>query len=296
MKPSCDFVRGLCNFLDNFAFLRMTMVKKFLFFVLIMSSADARAQFHTAASRSELGVMLGVSTYLGDLNQFIPFRQTHPAGGILYRYNMNPRMAIRVNATYGRVSASDAQSTEVLNKARNLSFFSDIYEVGAGIELNYFPFQLGNDRYKGTAYILAEIAVFRMNPKTMYNGSEVALRPLGTEGQGTSLNSKNHYNLTQVSIPLGVGAKVSLGERAGLNFEIGIRKTFTDYLDDVGADNYVDQAVLAAESGPLAAELSNLSGDRYGKRGNAATRDWYIFAGMMVTFSLGDPAKCMYKN
>src|SRR3989338_4105674 len=108
----------------------MTMVKSSLFFVLIVCSAHVQAQFHTAASRSELGVMLGGSTYLGDLNQFIPFRQTHPAGGILYRYNVNPRMAVRVNATYGRVSASDAQSTEALNKARNLSFFSDIYEVG----------------------------------------------------------------------------------------------------------------------------------------------------------------------
>lgn len=254
------------------------------------------AQFHTAASRSELGFMLGASTYLGDLNQFIPFKRAHPAGGIVYRYNVNPRMAIRLNATYGKVSAVDAESSEALNRSRNLSFYSDIYEVAGGVEFNYFPFQLGNDNYRATAYVLAEIGVFRMNPKTMYNGAEVELRPLGTEGQGTSLNGKKHYSLTQLCIPLGIGAKFSLGRRAGLNFEVGIRKTFTDYLDDVGADSYVDPAVLAAESGPLAAELSNRSGDPYGKRGDARTKDWYMFAGMMVTFSLGDPAKCMFKN
>ncbi len=287
---------GLCNFLDNFAFLRREMIKKTLFILGIFWSMGCSAQFHTGASRSELGIMLGGSTYLGDLNQFIPFKRTHPAGGILYRYNVNPRMAVRVNATYGTVSAVDAESTEPLNKQRNLSFYSDIYEVAAGVEFNYFPFQLGHDRYRGTAYILAEIGLFRMNPKTEYNGSMVALRPLGTEGQGTSLNSKKHYSLTQLCIPLGVGAKLSLGRRAGLNFEIGIRKTFTDYLDDVGADGYADPEVLAAESGPLAAALSNRSGDRYGRRGNSATKDWYIFAGAMVTFSLGNPAKCMYRN
>jgi hypothetical protein len=260
-----------------------------LFFWCTLS---AFGQFHTAASRSEIGFMVGGSTYLGDLNQFIPFKETHLAGGILYRYNVNPRFSVRANLTYGRVGADDVNSTEVLNKERNLSFHSDIFELGAGVEFNYFPFQLGHERYKGTAYILAELAVFRMNPKTMYNGNEVELRPLGTEGQGSSLNSKKHYSLTQISIPLGVGAKLSLSDRIGLNFEIGIRKTFTDYLDDVGGDSYVDPDVLAAENGPLAAELSNRSGSRYGKRGNAATKDWYMFAGAMISIRLGKYQNC----
>ncbi len=271
------------------------MIKKQLAILFLLLSFSALSQVHTAASRSEIGVMVGGSTYLGDLNQFVPFRNTHLAGGLLYRYNVNPRMAVRVNFTYGKVSADDAQSTEPLNRNRNLNFFSDIFELGAGVEFNYFPFQLGHDRYKGTAYLLAELGVFRMNPKTMHNGAEVALRPLGTEGQGTSINSKKVYNLTQICLPLGVGAKLSLGERVGLNLEIGIRKTFTDYLDDVGADSYADPAVIAAENGPLAAELSNRSGDRYGKRGNSATSDWYMFGGAMLTISLGNPGNCHYR-
>jgi len=164
--------------------------------------------------------------------------------------------------------------------------------LGAGVEFNYFPFQLGHDRYKGTAYILAEIAVFQMNPKSRYEGGEVELQPLGTEGQGTSLNSKKHYGLTQLSIPIGVGAKLSLGKRVGVNFEIGIRKTFTDYMDDVGSNEYVDPVVLAQENGPLSAALSNRSGSMYGNRGNSSTKDWYVFSGMMLTIQLGKPGNC----
>jgi hypothetical protein len=238
--------------------------------------------------------MVGSTTYLGDLNQFIPYKRAHLAGGLVYRYNVNPRMSVRANLIYGRVSADDAESTEEIYRNRNLSFYSDIYELGAGVEFNYFPFQLGHDRYKGTAYILAEIGVFRMNPKTTYYGNEIELRPLGTEGQGTSLNSKKHYSLTQVCIPLGVGAKLSISEYVGFSFEIGIRKTFTDYIDDVGANSYVDPEQLALESGPIAADLSNQSGDRYGKRGNASTKDWYIFAGGMLTFRLGKPSNCFH--
>ncbi|MGB0914478.1 MAG: DUF6089 family protein [Crocinitomicaceae bacterium] len=267
-------------------------MKQLLSILLLASSTLVFGQYHTGASRSELGVLVGGTYYLGDLNQFSQFRNTHLAGGLIYRYNVNPRLSVRANFTYGKVSAEDSKAKNDFQKERNLSFYSNIYELGAGFEFNYFPFQLGHKRYKGTAYLLAELGVFRMNPKTNYNGAEVELRNLGTEGQGTSLNSKGYYNLTQVCIPLGVGVKLSLGNRMGVNFEFGIRKTFTDYLDDVKSDSYVDPLALAAENGPLSAELSNLSGNRYGQRGNSSTKDWYVFSGMMVTIRLGSPAKC----
>ena len=95
-------------------------------------------------------------------------------------------------------------------------------------------------------------------------------------------------------VPLGVGVKFALGKKATINLEYGIRKTFTDYLDDVGSNTYVDAATLAAENGPLAAALTNrsLDGFRYGKRGNSATSDWYSFYGAVVTFRLGKPNRC----
>jgi hypothetical protein len=135
-----------------------------------------------------------------------------------------------------------------------------------------------------------------MNPKTEYDGSEIELQKLGTEGQGTSLSSRGPYSLTQLCIPLGVGFRCSLGEMTSLNFEFGLRKTFTDYLDDVRMDTYVDPTVIAAENGPYAGVLSNrsLDGSRYGKRGSASTKDWYVITGVMLTFKLGQPSNCFY--
>ncbi|MFN5148711.1 MAG: DUF6089 family protein [Flavobacteriia bacterium] len=260
----------------------------FLFPTLVL------AQQQNHRSRSELGFLIGGSYYLGDLNQFKQFYNTQLAGGILYRYNYHSRLSIRGNVTYGSVKASDADSRIDLLKNRNLSFESRIIELAGGVEFNYFPFQIGHDRYKGTAYLLAEIGLFRMNPKTEYNGDMIELQPLGTEGQGSSLSQKENYSLTQISIPLGVGCKLSLGKKASISFEYGIRKTFTDYLDDVGSGTFVDPDALAAENGPLAAELSNrnLNGSRFGKRGSTATTDWYTFFGTMLTFRLGKPNKC----
>jgi len=269
-------------------------MKKIIFALVVLCSLSQNSfgQFHTNLSKSELGVMVGVSSYIGDLNQFAPYKEMHLGGGLIYRYNIHSRLSFRANLLYGELSGNDAKSSIDAYKRRNLNFHTKIFELGAGLEFNYFPFQLGHDRYKGTMYVLAEIAVFRMNPKTNYNGTEVELRPLGTEGQGTPLNKKGFYSLTQLSIPVGVGAKLTVSKRVGFNVEIGIRKTFTDYIDDVHADSYVDPVKLAAVSSPTTVALSNRSGNLYGQRGNASTKDWYLFAGAMITFSLGEPGRC----
>jgi len=254
------------------------------------------SQFKTAASRSELGVMLGGSYYIGDLNRFKHFKGTQPAASLIYRYEIHSRLAFRANFSYGNVVGDDKWAKDEALVNRNLNFRSDIFELGAGVEFHYMPFRLGHDRYKGTAYLLAELAVFRMNPKTHYNGEWVYLRPLGTEGQGSNLNAKKPYSLFQFAIPLGLGVKFSLGKRMSIGLEYGIRLTFTDYLDDVKADSYVDPVALAEANGPMSAALSNrsLDGNRFGKRGTAATKDWYSFFGLTLTFRLGDPQKCAF--
>ena len=274
------------------------MMKLFAFLLIVFFQSTLWAQFHTFASRSELGVIVGGTFYMGDLNPYTPLRGTNLAGGIVYRYNVHSRLSVRANFIYGELEGSDALSDNAYRQNRNLSFNTDIYEGAVGVEFNYFPFQLGHDRYKGTAYLLAQLGMFRMNPKSMTDaGEEVELRQLGTEGQGTSLSGKSAYSLNQIVLPLGVGAKLSLGKRAGLCLEAGIRKTFTDYIDDVGSSAYVDPVLLAAENGPLSAEMSNrtLNGERFGSRGDASTKDWYFFIGGMITFRLGKPANCFHQ-
>ena len=268
-------------------------MKLFLLFISMLA-LQLHAQQQNHRSRSELGLILGGSNYLGDLNSYNPFYNVKAAGGILYRYNVHSRLCWRGSLLYGNIGAADSDASEALLKNRNLSFQSTIYELGGGLEFSYLPFQLGHDKYRGTAYVMVGVSLFHMNPKTEYNGEMIELQPLGTEGQGSSLNSEGHYSLTQLSVPLGVGVKFAIGKRSAIGLEYGIRKTFTDYLDDVGGNGYVDASVLSDENGPLAATLSNrsLDGSRFGKRGTASSKDWYSFFGATLTFRLGKPNKC----
>lgn len=136
-----------------------------------------------------------------------------------------------------------------------------------------------------------------MNPMTEYNGEMIELQPLGTEGQGSNLNPNSPYSLTQFAIPFGVGIKLNLSRGVAISLEYGLRKTFTDYLDDVGG-NYVDQVALSAANGDLAARLADRSIGGFqavGPRGNSATNDWYNIFGAMITFPLGKESKCFYR-
>ncbi len=246
-------------------------------------------------SRSEIGVNVGQMFYIGDLNQFKPFYNSQLAGGVMYRLNIHSRLSLRFNYTMGSVEASDKDSKKALYSNRNLDFHSPIRELVAGVEFHYFPFQIGSKRYPGTAYMIAQIGGFYMNPMTYDdNGNEVELQPLGTEGQGSTLGSKRHYSKYQLCVPLGLGAKFCLGKMITFNLDIAIRKTFTDYLDDIHSDYYVDPVLLAVANGSTAADLSNrsLDGGRFGRRGTSSNKDWYVYAGGMVTIRLGKGNVC----
>jgi len=218
-----------------------------------------------------------------------------PAFGAIVRYNLSTRASLRFTGTYGNVWASDAKSDDPFQVDRNLNFKSKIYELAFGIEIDLFKYRINDMNYPISPYFFYEVAYFRMNPMTSYNGNEINLQTLGTEGQGTALSQKSQYKLNQLAFPIGLGIKFNLKERLAISVEYGIRKTFTDYLDDVSGD-YVDTDILTLENGPIAGELSDPSlsgGNRAGfNRGNSTTKDWYSFYGLMVTFKPFKPNIC----
>lgn len=265
--------------------------------IILLFPIVVYAQRQNNLSKSEIGIFSGASYYIGDLNTLEHFKNSQVAIGIIVKYNINPRVALRGLFMTGSVSADDATSPsryQGVYTNRNLSFSSTITEIGAGIEFNYFPFQLGNKTYRGSGYLFAEVAYFQMNPSTTYLGETVELRTLGTEGQGTPLNTNDYYSKNQLAIPFGIGFKYPFGKIFCFGMEYGIRKTFTDYLDDVSSDRFVDKAQLMEVASPLTVALSNrnTNGSAYGPRGNSQTKDWYFIYGITFTIRLGNPDEC----
>ena len=242
------------------------------------------------AQRSEIGAFGGASFYLGELNPNVPFALSRPAGGIVYRYNITPRWAVRANISFAEVTASDAKTNK--KDPRNLSLKSPITEISATVELNFLRIYTENGANHFAPYIFAGIGVFSFNPQAELDGKTYALQHLGTEGQGLA-GQKKFYSLANVAIPFGLGFKYNVTKWLTLGIEWGMRYTFTDYLDDVSG-NYFDNQTLLEERGTIVAALADRSEvlhEAGSGRGNVKTKDWYSLVGLTLTFRIGNEDK-----
>lgn len=227
----------------------------------------------------------GTSNYLGDLSEKVyETRHTHLAGGIGLLFELNEHMLIRGDFTYGKVSASDAHG--IRNRSRNLDFTSSISEFSLGYE--YLLLNLYN--YKVTPYAFVGIAVFKFAPYAKdANGNLTSLYELNTEGQGF-YEKRKKYKLTQFVIPFGGGVQWAISDNVRFGFVLGIRQTFTDYLDDV-SKTYIDKDILQAKRGGTAVAFAYRgnalpNGGPYPAdgtpRGNPTNKDWYYFSGLTL--------------
>jgi len=259
---------------------------------------------------SEIGLCGGVSFYMGDLNPNKVFAGSRPAGGLVYRYNINPRFAFKVNALFGSLEASDAKTG---TPKRNLSFRSPLTELSAQMEFNFLKLYNEKGQNFFSPYFFAGLGIFSFNPQAEYKGDWYDLQPLGTEGQklGKKYTDKTGieydynqkcYPLTGISIPFGLGIRFNFLKYYSAGLEWGFRKTFTNYIDDVGG-TYVDREFLVQNRDERIADLADrttaMSGDKpdYNKVGtmrgnNTKTKDWYSFALVSFTFKLNYAKNC----
>jgi len=262
-------------------------------FMFFTSSSTAQV-----VSSTEIGIMGGGSYYLGDINKK-HFDYMMPSGGVVVRKNIDRRIVVKGALLLAYIRADDSRNAkDTANFNRNLHFRTPIYELSGQVEFNFLPYETGNSLYPFTPFVFAGVSLFRFNPQAEEsNGEWVALQPLGTEGQGTtSFQERRKYALTQFSIPMGGGFKIAVNKTFNIILEYGIRKTFTDYLDDVSTTytggNLYEMSDLADEmsdkslNGPQAKDF---------QRGNSKDNDWYTFTGITLSFKiLSEKERCNY--
>ncbi|MBC7426487.1 MAG: hypothetical protein H7321_08115 [Bacteroidia bacterium] len=261
--------------------------------VVLFSQADAQK---IRRGKWELGIMAGGSNYHGDLASEIVLKETHFSTGILMKNNLSKYMAYRIQLCYGAISGHDKNFKNYNYRA--LLFKSNIWELGGQFEFNFRAFGINPTEKHSTAYLVTGLNVFAFNPKVRYgSGDWIEARNIGTEGQGLD-NYKKRYSLIQLSVPMGMGYKISINKNLVLGFETVFRKTFTDYLDDVSGE-YPDYQTMKDKKGDLAAELSQpqtLSGGKVivdkTQRGDPHLKDWYFITAFTLTYRFVTLGKC----
>jgi hypothetical protein len=234
-------------------------------------------------------ISVGGAGYSGDLAKHdISLKTIKPGFGLNVRYGLSDRVTIRAGFNYGKIGADDKNSSDSADKARNLNFQTNILEGSLAVEVNL----LSSEYFDLYPYVFAGVGYFHFNPYTIDgNGQKVYLKPLSTEGEGLAqFPDRKPYSLNQFCIPFGVGVKKRLGEQFDIAFELGVRKIFTDYLDDV-SKRYVDYNTLLVTKGQETVQLAYRGAGNYPHpnaiRGNSNKSDLYYMFGLKLIYYLG---------
>ncbi len=157
--------------------------------------------------RYEVGVMVGGNSYYGDANYSSLMKNMNIMGGIVGRYNINPRLAVKANLAVARISGSTADFDNRF-PGGDVDFSRTLYDLGAQFECHFFAYGDGSG-YKRT---------HRLAPY-IFAGAGVTFAPEPAE------------NVFTMNLPVGLGVKYKIAPRINLGCELSFRFTLSDDLD-----------------------------------------------------------------
>jgi hypothetical protein len=198
------------------------------------------------AQRSELGFGIGTFNYTGDLVRTYNFKYSKPAATVFFRSNISKVVSFRASITAGKLGASEKPIDPAAN-LRDASFDIFLFEGALGMEYHFLNWRDDKRPMRYTPYLFAGLGLFGISGNTAKTAE---------------------YSNIQMAIPFGGGFKYILNPKWYAALEIGIRKTFFDYLDDVS--DFTDQT------------------QKNYQYGNPNDYDNYIFVGITFTRTFYD--------
>ena len=184
------------------------MLRKALFSVLLTIFTVSLSAQDAPEYRAEVGGGIGLVAYQGDFNGNL-FKNMQPMFTLLGRYKFNPRMALALNVSYGKIKGSSKNVETFYPDLPETDFNHGIVDAGIRYEYNFWPYGTGRE-YRGaqriTPYIYIGLGATFVKPEK----TEIAL-----------------------NLPIGAGVKYKLGERMNLALEWTMHFTTSDMLDGV---------------------------------------------------------------
>lgn len=178
-----------------------TRLKVVVLTILIASTATAAAQDY----RYEAGVGLGISGYLGDVNQSNVLKNPGFSGEAFFRYLINKRFAVKAGISTAGISGNSADFDNKFPNGEQYSFSARYYDAAVAFEFNFLNFGM-NDDYRKLKRITPYLSL----------------------GIGGAYSSCKAFAL---NIPIGFGAKYKISRRWNLGLEMRARMMLGDKID-----------------------------------------------------------------
>ncbi len=165
----------------------------------------------------DVGIFGGAGTYFGDMTNTEWQKSVNPAYGAFMRFNFNPRYALRFNILNGNIGAVGEFASQTLNPVQAdrinnyWDFNKNVLDISLQFEFNFFKYIVGDKVTPYSTYIFGGV---------------------GMQNYGYNIDNISGSEISP-TIPFGLGFKLNLSKRFGLGIEAGLRKTFSDKLDNL---------------------------------------------------------------
>lgn len=196
-----------------------------------------------SAQKLEFGLGLGGYNYVGDISPNFQIKNTKPAGSLFFRYNFNSAFTMRAEIGGGIIGAGDNTSKDPWQQQRNYSFKTRILEGSVAAEYNFLDFVERRYVINWTPYVFGGIGFNSFKPNIV----------------------TANFKANALVLPYGIGVKYQIKRPWNIGLEYGTRKTFTDYLDNLGGDP--------------------VSNDKI-QQGDPSTKDKYHYFRLSITYTL----------
>jgi hypothetical protein len=220
------------------------------------------SHFAVVSQTYEVGIIAGGANVVGDVGPTTFLSPETLAFGVLGKWNRSARHSFRFSIISAKLRGDDANSHETRREERGYTFDNDIVEVSAGLEFNFWDFNMYSGRRVSTPYLFTGINFF------FYD--RAFIQP--TTGKFIKYDGGRAF-----AIPMVVGYKAMISPQFVLGLEIGARYTF---VDDIDGSNTTSEGVQNQDSL---------------KFGNINNNDWYIFTTIYINFTFGrKPCYCNF--
>jgi hypothetical protein len=156
--------------------------------------------------------------------------------------NFSNHFSLNWSLAYMRLNGSDNQPLDDFSSIRNASFNRTIFELAATPEYYFLDFKNAKSPVKWSPYAYAGFGMIRLNGV-----------PAGND----------LYGRFQPVIPFGIGIKKLVGRRFAVEWDLGVRATFFDYLDEVSDGDVTNKDF---------------------SYGNPKDNDFYYFTGIKISY------------
>jgi hypothetical protein len=194
------------------------------------------------AQKIAVGADAGGFLYKGDLAPRLNPRFFRPGGSLFFRYNPKTSFSLRAQLSRGILTADDQFSSSTFQIARDQRFRTGISDASVLVEYNFLDYKNRRSAINWTPYVFGGVGYSRFVPKWV----------------------EATYPTRGWVLPFGVGVKYEINRPWSIGLEFSTRKTFTDYLDNLGGEPVTNQKL---------------------DQGNPALRDLYQYVGLSLSYT-----------